>query len=78
MRYEGLVTTFFPDRQFGFLDVLGRTVFFHASAYPLGVLPKVGQRVTFELGEPVKLGKPKQAVNITPLPEVETVGGVSS
>lgn len=75
MRDEAVVNAFFPDRNFGFLITKsGKEVFFHASGYPAGVRPKLGERVTFEYGEPAKLGKPKQAVNIQITAETQKGG----
>lgn len=65
MRERAVVISFFPDRRFGFMRTeSGKEVFFHVTGFPAGVKPRPGDRVTFELGEPVKLGRPKQAVNI--------------
>ena len=63
---NGIIRTYFPDRKFGFIlrDDDGKDVFFHQINFEKGT-PVLGERVEFELGDPVKLGMPKQAVNIT-------------
>jgi cold shock CspA family protein len=61
----GIIRTFIPNRKFGFiLRDDGTEFFFHQINFEKGT-PALGQRVEFELGDPVKLGMPKQAVNIT-------------
>jgi cold shock CspA family protein len=59
-----IVFSYFPDRRFGFLrrDDGCKDIFFHASNY-FGA-PKIGTHVTFDIGEPTKLGQPPQAVNV--------------
>ena len=60
----GIVKTFLPNRQFGFLQTEdGREIFFHTSNIENGI-PKLGQSAQFELGPAVKLGKPDMAVRI--------------
>jgi cold shock CspA family protein len=67
MKYTAIVSAFFPSRKFGFLLLDdGSSRFFHLSNCPHGV-PILGQRVGFELGPPVKLGRDMQAINITPV-----------
>jgi cold shock CspA family protein len=67
MKYTAIVSAYFPSRKFGFvlLDD-GSSRFFHLSNCPSGV-PGLGERVEFELGPPVKLGRDMQAINITPV-----------
>jgi cold shock CspA family protein len=60
----GIVKTFLPNRQFGFLQTEdGREIFFHISNIKNGI-PKLGQSAQFELGPAVKLGQPDMAVRI--------------
>lgn len=67
MTYSGVVSAYFPSRKFGFILLDdGSSRFFHLSNCPHGI-PSLGQRVEFELGDPVKLGRDKQAVNLTPV-----------
>lgn len=70
MRYTGIVSTYFPNRKYGFiLSDDGTSRFFHVSQYSSSGThqPKLGEKVEFELADPVKLGKDKQAVNVTPI-----------
>jgi cold shock CspA family protein len=73
MKYTAIVSAYFPSRKFGFvlLDD-GSSRFFHLSNFH--GTPVLGQQVEFELGDPVKLGCDKQAVNIVPA----TTGAVQS
>jgi cold shock CspA family protein len=72
MKYSAIVSAYFPSRKYGFLLLDdGTSRFFHLSNCPLGV-PILGQRVTFELGEPVKLGQHKQAVDIRPVIDAQS------
>ena len=64
-KYSGIIKTFFRHRLFGFiLQDDGKEIFFHQTDFEKGT-PILGERVAFELGDPAKLGMPKQAVNIT-------------
>ncbi len=66
MKYEGIVSAYYPSRKFGFILLDdGSSRFFHLSNFHC--TPTLGERVEFELGDPVKLGRDKQAVNITPI-----------
>jgi cold shock CspA family protein len=72
MKYTGIVSTYFPNRKYGFIsadDGTGTSRFFHVSNYSGSGAhqPKLGERVEFELAEPAKLGKDKQAVRVTPV-----------
>ena len=69
MTYTGIVSTYFPNRKYGFISSQdGTSRFFHASQYCSGSHPpKLGEDVEFELGEPTRLGKDLQAVNIKPI-----------
>lgn len=65
MRIEGTLTKWNDDRGFGFITPVqgGPEVFVHVSAFPRdGQRPRLGERVTFEIGSG-KDGK-KQARNI--------------
>ena len=65
---KGLITTYFQDRKYGCIkDENGDFHFFHSSNYTVREVPKTGTKVTFELTEPSTLGKPMQAVNVTPI-----------
>jgi cold shock CspA family protein len=60
----GVICTYFSARKFGFIRLDdGSTIFFHATNFQEGT-PKLGGKVSFELGDPVKLGLPQQAVNV--------------
>ena len=61
---SGIIKTFFPNRRFGFiLQDDGKEVFFHQINFEKGT-PVLGQRVAYELGDPIRLGMPKQAINV--------------
>jgi cold shock CspA family protein len=61
-----VVETYFRNRGYGFLKTENYgTRFFHVSNFHGE--PRVGQRVSFDLGDPTRLGQPMQAVNITPI-----------
>lgn len=65
MKYLGIVSVYFPSRKFGFILLDdGTSRFFHLGNFH--GTPTLGERVEFELADPVKLGRDKQAVNITP------------
>lgn len=65
---KGTIKMFVAARKFGFIlvdgssDGDGTEVFFHASNFH--GTPVLGERVEFELGPPVRLGRPPMAVNI--------------
>ena len=60
----GTITTYFPDRKYGFIDSEdGVSRFFHAAHYCSGT-PMLGETVEFEIGVPFKLGKEKPAVKV--------------
>lgn len=69
MKETGVVTTYFQSRHYGFItsDVDDLNRFFHNTNY--AGTPKLGTRVEFELADPTRIGKEKQAVNIVPLPQ---------
>jgi cold shock CspA family protein len=78
MKYQAIISTYFPARKFGFLKQSdGSTVFFHATNFEAGV-PRLGEKVEFELGDPVKLGKPQQAVNVVSIPSDDTFGSLAT
>ena len=67
------VTTFIEGRGFGFLtDSSGEQYFFHVTnflregAEGKERKPKLGEVVSFELADPVRLGRKAQAVKIRP------------
>ena len=71
MTYSGIVSAYFPSRKFGFILLDdGSSRFFHLSNFH--GTPVLGARVQFELGDPVKLGRDKQAVNISPAQAVQS------
>jgi cold shock CspA family protein len=82
MKYTGMVSTYFPNRKYGFISADdGISRFFHVSNYSGSGAhqPKLGERVEFELADPAKLGKDKQAVNVTPIwISAVTTSGVQS
>lgn len=60
---NAVVFSYMPNRRFGFLKTEdGKEVFFHLSNY-LGI-PKLGVTVTFDYGDPIRMGLPQQAVNV--------------
>jgi cold shock CspA family protein len=68
------VTTFIEGRGFGFLtDSSGEQYFFHVTnflregAEGKERKPKLGEMVSFELADPIRLGRKLQAVKIRPL-----------
>jgi len=69
----GQVTTFIDVRGFGFLtDSSGEQYFFHVThflregAEGKERKPKLGEVVSFELADPVRLGRNLQAIKIRP------------
>jgi cold shock CspA family protein len=69
----GQVTTFIDVRGFGFItDPSGEQYFFHVTnflregAEGKERKPKLGEMVSFELADPVRLGSKEQAVKIRP------------
>jgi cold shock CspA family protein len=69
MRLQGRITYYVPNRKFGFIKTPdGREIFFHASNC-VGV-PALSSDVEFELGAPIKEGKPPQVVNVTPVDDL--------
>ncbi len=67
------ITTYIDARGFGFLtDSAGEQYFFHVSnfmregAEGKEKKPKLGEMVSFELADPVRLGNKMQAVRIRP------------
>jgi cold shock CspA family protein len=70
------VTTFIERRGFGFLtDTTGEQYFFHISSFLREGAegkkrkPMLGEMVSFELADPVRLGAKVQAVKIRPSEE---------
>jgi cold shock CspA family protein len=62
---EGIVEAYFKNKGYGFIKTEGANRFFHVSNY--NGYPKLGDRVSFELGDPTRVGQPQQAVSVTPL-----------
>jgi cold shock CspA family protein len=69
----GQVTTLFEDRGFGFItESTGEQYFFHVTnflregAQGQDRKPRLGEIISFELGDPVRLGRKAQAVKIRP------------
>ena len=73
-KYYGIISAYFPSRKYGFIQLEDGTCrFFHLSNYLAGT-PILGQKVEFELADPVRLGQNKQATNIAPvLPSFDEV-----
>jgi cold shock CspA family protein len=77
-----LVTTFIENRGFGFLtDSSGEQYFFHVTnfltegAQGKERKPKLGEMVSFELADPIRLGGKMQAVKLRPSPASYVVQG---
>ena len=68
VKYKGIVTTFFPNKKYGFIlaDADRSARFFHLNNLVEGYRVKIGDRVEFKLGTPVRLGQPDQAVDVAP------------
>jgi cold shock CspA family protein len=77
MKYIGVVSTYIPNRKFGFIKTEGSTVFFHATNFETGV-PRLGEKVEFELGDACKLGMPQQAVNVVSVPSDDEFGSLAT
>jgi len=61
---KAIVSTYFPRRNYGFLQAEnGEFIFFHASNFRGE--PKLGDQVEFELGPANSLGRKPQAMNVT-------------
>jgi cold shock CspA family protein len=78
------VTTFIERRGFGFLtDSTGEQYFFHISnflrqgAEGKKRKPMLGEIVSFELADPVRLGAKEQAVKIRPSDVTVQIGALS-
>jgi cold shock CspA family protein len=78
------VTTFIENRGFGFLsDSSGEQYFFHVTnflregAEGKERKPKLGEMVSFELADPIRLGRKLQAVKIRPL-DVSVQAGIGA
>jgi hypothetical protein len=64
MTYEGTVYMR-TQKSWGFIrEDSGVEWFFHQINAVGGYVIRLGDRVLFELGDPIKLGQPKQAINI--------------
>lgn len=60
---RAIVNYYNPKRQFGFLATPeGDKYFFHISNFESGFNPMLGAEVEFQIGPPIALGKPPQAV----------------
>lgn len=73
MIQSGKIKKYDQDRGFGFIqNDQGQDIFFHIKDFPKGVLPQVGERLTFAITQDKKSNKNK-AVNITRLdyPDVQ-------
>jgi hypothetical protein len=76
-RYRGVLRLWNEPRFFGFIDVdsntplptLRESVFAHRLNFLKGMKPYLGCRVEFELGPPISVGKPEQAVRVKILEE---------
>lgn len=75
MIQSGKIKNYHQERGFGFIqNDQGQDIFFHIKDFPKGVLPQVGERLTFAIAQDKKSNKTK-AVNITRLdyPDVQQV-----
>jgi hypothetical protein len=81
MIHTGMVVAFQERKRWGFIEESdGSRWFFHTDNAEKGFQVRLGVYVTFEIGPPLTLGKPDQAIDVRPL-EVEKkveVGGVQS
>ncbi len=78
MIQSGKIKKYDQDRGFGFIqNDQGQDIFFHIKDFPKGVLPQVGERLTFAITQDKKSNKNK-AVNITRLdyPDVQQASGM--
>jgi cold shock CspA family protein len=80
----GQVTTFIDVRSFGFItDPSGEQYFFHVTnflregAQGKDRKPRLGEIVSFELADPVRLGRKAQAVKIRPSDVAVQTGALS-
>lgn len=73
MIQSGKIKKYDQDRGFGFIqNDQGQDIFFHIKDFPQGVLPQVGERLTYAIVQDKRSNKPK-AVNITRLDYPEVV-----
>ena len=73
MIQSGKIKNYHQERGFGFIqNDQGQDIFFHIKDFPKGVLPQVGERLTYAVAQDKKANKTK-AVNITRLdyPDVQ-------
>jgi cold shock CspA family protein len=64
VKLTGVIQTYFPGRKYGFVAASDGSIrFFHESNFTSGV-PHLGDKIEFELGDPIRLGKQEQATNI--------------
>jgi cold shock CspA family protein len=67
MKMTGTIVLWHQPRAYGFVQMDGssKTFFVHITNFPTGQIPKLGAKVEFEIGDPISLGKPPQAINAT-------------
>lgn len=66
----GVVVYWNDPRGYGFICPEGtdERIFVHITGCEGGNVPRLGARVQYELGEPLRLGQPKQAKRVKVLP----------
>ena len=79
------ITTYIDARGFGFLtDSAGEQYFFHVSNFlRVGAegkekKPKLGEMVSFDLADPVRLGNKMQAIKLRPSSASYVVAGIEA
>lgn len=65
MVHTGTVVVFQEKKRWGFIEESdGSRWFFHTDNAEKGFQPRLGVFVTFQIGPPLTLGKPDQAVDV--------------
>jgi cold shock protein len=56
---QGTINHYRADRAYGFIaqDGGGQDIFFHLKAFPLGIIPEVGMRVSYDTAVNARSGK---------------------
>jgi cold shock CspA family protein len=75
----GRITFFNCQRNFGFITVSsGEQYFFHIANCVKGYRPRLSEKVTFSLGEPISEGKKEQAIHVSPATQAQIDAGASA